>query len=60
MPNTVITQRERDAKEKELDIIKEMEEVKKKNAIECTKIFEKRLADYQVWKIDNKIEGIKY
>ena len=54
------TLRRRDFKERQIDAIKEQERTNKEQLIRIESQYKRLLDNYQKWKTDNKVEGIKY
>ena len=60
MPSTIQLQEKRDRKEGDLGAYENAVTAQEQGFKFNKKMFEKKLAEYQEWKIENKIEGIKY
>lgn len=60
MAHTVQQQLTRDQKEKEIDMMKETYEVRKRLMGTSKKTYEVAIENYQIWKKANDIQGIKY
>jgi len=60
MEHDLATYRRRDGWERELDMAKNTAKSAEQYAVKATKAFEKKLKEYQVWKEENKINGINY
>jgi hypothetical protein len=54
------TLKKRDFKEKEIDTTKEAERINKQTMIRIQNYSNEMLANYQIWKTENKVPGIKY
>jgi hypothetical protein len=54
------TLKQRDRKETRIDIAYEHVRLNKETAIRIENDLQKMIDDYQKWKTENKIEGIKY
>ena len=52
--------RKRDSKERQIDAMKEQERTNKEQLIRIEGLSKLTIANYQKWKTDNKVEGIKY
>ena len=52
--------KQRDSKEREIDALKEQERINKEQIIRTVNLTKRSLTNYQKWKTDNKIEGLKY
>ena len=52
--------KERDNKEKAIDASYEQERVNKSSYIKITSYKEKLLKEYQKWKAEKNVEGVKY
>lgn len=57
---TLNTQLTRDRKENDLDTVQQKIEASNQGVIRSKEDFQKRLNEYQEWKKENNIEGIKY
>ncbi len=52
--------RRRDLQESHIDTLMEQQKINKEQYIRIEKGYKEAVENYQVWKKDNKVEGIKY
>lgn len=60
MVNTIALQNKRDKKEREIDTVVEAEKVNEDQAIRIQSEKSSMIREYQIWKKEHDIEGIKY